>query len=627
MIKINKLLLIGLFACNTAFADDFNIDNLLNNIEKKSDLSEKTKLENGGVSYIYTREDITRMQAHNLKDILKSTYPFGYNENNFGISDPFAVKTAVPYMSSRLKIYIDNQELSTGLYGSGLFIYGNMDIDFVDHIEIYAGNPTLEFSTEPAFTIIKLYSKVAQKDEGSKIAIGVGSRGSKSISGYDTEELDNQWSYFAYSSLIDDNRKQYQNGNATLSRDSNTKHFFGKFYKDNQNILVDIIKKDQDAFIDSSLFATPKDSNIKTTYAHIGYDTKNDNLDFLISFDKHDTKTNFEDLNKPYSTKTDSASEVYTIGLNYHLNFNSNRLLAGLKYRLKHFVYDTVKVNNIDLPKSGHDQQVAQTAFIENQYTIASNKILTTGVSYSQVTNNHSIQDDNLFAYRFGYTYTNKNLISKTTASYLEVSLDPYLVNSIYLNNPTKKTDKAKQNIYMQNIKYKKDSNQYELIASYIKVQNQLMPSVTTGLLEAYKKDLKIRSVLGRYTKEYNGYDKLEFATGVNIIKNLPMISKDFKQYSSTIRNLNTFGKYDIFNEILYYKDNIYKKDFYDYSAGVRYHHSDDLTISLKGTNLLDKAKTTSYTRQKITNSLEQDTPLEISPIDKKVMITMEYTF
>jgi iron complex outermembrane receptor protein len=634
-----NLLLLLLCSFSIAHTDEINIDTLLTNIEKKTDLSSQTKLENGGVYYIYTREDIHKMQAHNLKDILKSSYPFGYGENNFGTSDPYSISNAIPFVSSKLKIYIDNQEISTGLYGSGLVIYGKMDIDFVDHIEVYASNPTLELSTEPASTIIKLYSRVAQKDDGSQMSIAGGSYGSKEISGYTTSILDNGWAYFVYASGIDNKRAKYENYGTQLSRDTKNTHIVGTFTKEEQHFLVDIINMNEDSFISTSIFATPDTSTLNNHFLHVGYDTRVNNISFLATFDKMDTKTNFKDRNQqtiqfinqkqhtyiPYAFNTDGDSEVYTAGVNYDLNTLSNKLVFGLKYRFKHFTYDKIQVNGSELPRTGHTHQIITTLFGENQYFYADNKIFTTGVSYAFVRNNHSNQDDNLLGYRLGYTYTNTKLIAKTIISYLESSLDPYLIHSIYLNHPEQKTPKEQQTVYIQNIKYKNKTTTYDFIANYIVIKNPISPSPKNGLLEAYPEPLKIFGGLARYVREYRDYDKFEISLDINRIKNLSVLD-DLTQYTLNLRNFNTVGKFDIFNELLYYRDTMTKSNTYDYSAGIAYHATQDLTFSIKGTNLFNKAKDSGYMRIN-PQTLTLDKPLQISPIDKKIMLRMEYTF
>ncbi len=633
-----KLLLGGVLCVGLLHADELGIDMLLSDIERKTDLSEKTKLENSGISYIYTREDIIRMQAHNLKDLLKSTYPFGYNENNYGISDPYSLQTVIPYMSSNLKIYIDNQEICTGLYGSGLIVYGNMDIDFVDHIEVYAGSPTYEFSTEPAFTIIKLYTKEASKDEGSKVRLGYGSYGTKSLTGYTTSTLDSDWSYFAYGNVIDDKRTTYYNRGSTLSRDSQTQHIMGTLTKENHHILLDMIQKKGDGFVDASLFATPKESRVDNRFFHFGYDTKVKNFSWLFTFDSFDSKSYFEDLNKRllqrinafadqkliYKLESDSTSEVYTVGANYHHNTRYNKLSLGAKYRFKHFKYDTIRINDQECTRSGHDQQTTATLFVENQYALADNQIITMGVSFAQVRNNYSNQDDDLLSYRVGYTYTEEQFVSKTTISHIEFSIDPYLVNSGYLSEPTKHVKKSQQTNYIQNFKYTNGAEAYDVILSYMALRNQLLPD-ETGHLAVCSKGVDITSLLTRYTNSYGAYDKLELSIGVNTINNLPVLDV-LTQYAMTLRNFTTLDNFEFFNEVIFYRDDYEEENRYDYSLGVLYHQSDDLTLSLKGTNLFDNAKVSEYLRIS-PETLVQERSLRISPIDRKLLLSIEYTF
>ena len=624
---------------NVLLADNLEIDNLLNTISAKSDLSQKTKLENGGISYIYTREDLRKMQAHNLKDVLKSTYPSGYSENYYGFPDPYSVGTPVPFTSSTIRIYIDDQEITTGLYGSGLIVYGDIDIDFVDHIEVYSGNPTFEFSSEPAFTIVKLYSKVAQKDDGNKVGVRGGSYGAFSGYGYTTRELENGWSYFTYLSQNNDKREKYYNDDATLSRDKTYTHIFGSFYNDNNKILIDGIVQSRDTFISNSLLGTPDRSDMDSDYLHIGYNGTRDGLSFVLTYDQHDADAYFTDKNTvliqainatynkkiPYKTDTDFNSQTYTAGLKYKINTQKDDFLIGVKYRYKHFKFNDVFINGVKLPEDNHTSQIISTAFVENQYKIRNNQIITTGATYSRVTNNNSPQNDDLFSYRVGYTYTNEKLVSKTIISHIETTIDPYLVNSTsYLAYPDKKTPKNRQNIFMQNIKYKQGENSYEVIGSYMNSKDQLMPNYD-GKLEAYSQSIIMKSFLFRYTREYNLFDKLEMTVGLNHIDNLPRID-EMMQYAATLRNFNTYKKFDIFNEILYYRDDFQNRNFFDYTAGVIYHYTADLTISLKGINLLDKARDIVYNKLS-SDTLKQDSPLEIPSIDRSVMLSVEYTF
>ncbi len=616
------------------------VDNLLNDIEKKTDLSEKTKLENSGIAFIYTRDDIDRMQLTNLKDILKSIYPVGYTENEYGIADPFFMGSNHPFMSSQVRIYIDNQEITTGLYGSGLTMLGNMNIDFVDHVEVYTQSPTYEFSTEATITLIKLYTKSVAKDEGGKIKLSSGSYDSSGLNGYYASYI-NDWSYFVFTNFDNDKRKRYVSHNTELSRDKKYNFTLATLHKDNTNILLGMLNQKNDGFISASLDATPTHSTIQTKYIHIGVDTKIDNFTYLLTFSNFDMNNDFTDDVTPLpmapyygmypykSVDTSQNSKVFTTEIKYNLNIKNNKIITGLKYRTKQSRWDRVDVNGISLignkPNDEKAVQNISTMYLEDQFSLEENSIITAGAEYSKITNKYSVQNDKLFMFRLGHILTTQNTIFKTIFSHSEVPLESYLVNSAtYLSNPSKSYNPERYDSLLENIIYQKDANKYELVLDYTKVKDAFYP-LDNGKIINYTKDLKISGINARWTHTYNDYDKFFLSIEYRKVKNLPVIGT-YKFDTIIVRNINTYKKFDIFNEIKYDRDNINKKDFYDYSAGVKYHYNRDTTINLKGTNLLDKAKTTTYYRRNPL-TFQQEQPLEISPIDRKVMLSIEWVF
>ncbi|MBI3873630.1 MAG: Plug domain-containing protein [Arcobacter sp.] len=626
---MRKISIYSILVLSLLNAKEIDIDGILGDIEKKTDLSSKTKLENSGVSTVYTRDDITRMQARTLKDILKSTYPLGYTENRFALPDPNYMGTNHPFVSSNMRIYIDDQEITTGLYGSGIVLYGNMDLSPIDHIEVYSGNPTYEFSTEPTFVLVKLYSKNGEKDAGSKISAQVGNVKDSLLSAYNAGEINKKWSYFTSISQNNDVREKYTSHNTELSRDQKVAHMFGSFYDGNNKIIIDASTQKKDSFVDQSIDATPLDANMQNDFLHIGYNGKYDNLSYLISYDTLNTRTDFkDDTNSSLSInslQTDSNSFAISSELKYNYATDKNKFITGLKYRYKGFKYNQFLKNNQEVPPSGNTNQTITTAFVENQYSLKENSILTTGVSLSSVQNNHSVQNDDLLMYRLGHTYTTTNFVFKSIFSHIESTLDPYLVNSYGMQITDGKKDITQQNMFLEDIIYQKDNNKYDFILSLVKTKNQLLPDDANRLLDNYEKTIEMKSGLFMWTHEYSKFDKLYITAGYNQIDNMPQASIT-KQYQSTIRNLNTYKEFDFFNEILYFKDSIRKENFYDYSAGVIYHKTDDFSVSLKATNILNKAQTTIYSRTNPTTLLAEE-PLKISPIDRRIMLTIEYLF
>ena len=632
---MKRLLLYVFLIINILHAQELDIEGLLGDIEKKSDLSSKTKLENGGISTIYTRDDLQRMQAKTLKDIFKSANAFGYQENVFGLSDPYFMGTQHPYVSSSIRIFLDNVEITTGLYGSGLIFYGDIDLDFIDHIEIYNGNPTYEFSTEPTYVLVKLYSKSTQKDEGSRLNITGTDLGGSFVSFYNAGELNSKWSYFAYASGNNDKRNTFQSHNTQLSRDKKVSHIFTSLENEDNKITLDAGRQKRDAFIGQSLDATPLNSSIDSDYLHFGYTGKYDNFSSLFSYDFLKTDTKFKDDVTPLaltnymspiqSYYTKSSSFAISGELKYTYETDINSFITGLKYRYKGFKYNEILRNGFDIPRSGHTKQTIATAFIENQYSIAKNSIVTTGISASQVRNNNSLQDDNLLMYRLGHTYTTDSLVFKTIYSHLELSLDPYLVDTYNLFITPGKKDITKQDMFFENIIHEKENNKYELTLSYIKTKKQLMPDFQSGLLYNYPETITFKSGLFAWTHTYNKFDKLYTNISYTQVDNVPIVDK-LKEYRATLRNINTYGKFDIFNELLWFRDHDVKENFYDYSAGFIYHATKDLSIKLKATNIFNDAQKASYPRVN-PQTFQPEESLQISPIDRRVLLSLEYLF
>jgi iron complex outermembrane receptor protein len=636
------ILFLILFYFNNLDAEDLSIDDLIDDVEKKTDLSQKTKLQNGGVSFIYTRDDIDRIQARNLKDILKSMYPFKYAENRLGLPDPLTYGTSLPFISSNIRIFIDNQEIVGGIIGSGIATYGDIDIGFVDHIEIYSQNPTYEYSTEPTYVLVKLYTKTAKRDNGGKVTLGTDNYGSALVNIYHADKI-KDWSYFAFASFNDNNREKYYSHTQELSKDSQTSFFLATLKKDKHNILLTGKYQDRDTFAGKSLDASPTDSTLENRYFHIGYDGTIDNFSYLLAYNyisgNSVTTDDIDAMSSPSYINLKSISHTFSSELKYKFNTNSNKLTLGVKFRLKKYSFPTKNVNGIDMAELSPDKQSIVTAFIEDSYSLAQNSILTLGISGSKVQNNHSQQDDDIPMIRLGHTYTNENWIIKTIGSYFEMTLDPYLLkNPTFLAYPNTKYETQKQHTFMEDIIYEKENNKYELLFGYTLVKDYLVPNFRNfARLETYDY-IELSSFNLRWTHHYRRYDSLFIDVGITDIANLPydISPKRLKQYNAVVRNLNTFGKFDIFNEIIYFKNNLERVSYVDYSAGIKYNHSKDFSISLKGQNILNKSKELFINRIDTTSptfnptnptNWTLDTPLKVQSIDRKVLFNLEYLF
>lgn len=636
-----KLLIVFLLLVQSIYADVEDIDTLLNDIQRKTDLSQKTKLENSGIYVIYTRDDIERMQARHLKDILKSNSIFGYDENRYGVVDPLGYGTNIPFMSGSIRVYIDNQEMLGGISGSGLIMYGDLDIGFVDHIEIYTHEPTYEYTTEPTMILIKLYSKSSLKDEGSKIELNVGSFKDSRVSGHYATELDEDWSLFSYVSLEDDKRERYDSSGSELSRDKKTAHIFASIKNENHNILIDAVTKNADNFISESLDATPLDVGSKQKSLHIGYDLQVGNFSFLSSYDYYETKGYFYDDVTPVPTYPfdgmypiaskliESPSTIFTAEIKHKLVSTDNTLISGIKYRNKRYKSWVKSINGISIPKKDSTYQEAATLFMEDLYSLQEHLLLTFGVKLVNVKNRDSqfYKNDTQLNYRVGLTYLYDKWIFKTIGAKNTYYLEPYLVDSHYIA-PNKKLSNAYTSTLYEDIIYTDKKNRYELILGLSENEQFLFPDPNYNFkLNNHNKEILQIGALFRWIHTYNKYDSVFSEVSYQHLSNIPLIdANSYQYYKVVVRSLNTYRNFDIVNELIYNRDNIKKKNFLDYTAGVKYRYNKELSISLKAQNILNKASKTDYFRVNPL-TLEEDEPLKISPTDRKATLSMEYLF
>ena len=148
------------------------------------------------------------MQAESLEDILKSLRLFGYSENRLGQPD-ILNQDPLPYYSSSVRVYLNETELLTSMTGSGLILFGNMELDFIDHVEIYQGFPSFDFGIEPATIVIRLYTKTAQHDEGGRVKVNLSTNGANKENVYYTNVEDGV-SYFIYANRADNKKDTYK---------------------------------------------------------------------------------------------------------------------------------------------------------------------------------------------------------------------------------------------------------------------------------------------------------------------------------------------------------------------------------------------------------------------------------
>lgn len=337
---------LSLLGCSINAFGDSSIEGLLNTIEKKSDLSEKTKLENSGFSTIYTRNDLDMMQVKYLSDIYKYTMD-GYRTSRYGLPDPLTYGP-VPFSSSMIRVFIDDQEITTAMYGSGMVILGDLDLGFADHIEVYNLSTSFVYSSEPTSTLIRIFSKKADRDAGGSVKGIVTSRGG-STQNVQYIGKENETDYLARISSSYDKRKEYETSKEDLDRDVKRYNLFTSIKDDTQSVLINASKTNKGGWVGPSADASLDTSKIESEDSHIGYSKTFDDLKFSLAYDGLKDHARYQDSPLFYqkgvpinSIESKATSSALSAELKYNTTLGDHHIITGAKYRYKMIKFDMI---------------------------------------------------------------------------------------------------------------------------------------------------------------------------------------------------------------------------------------------------------------------------------------------
>jgi hypothetical protein len=112
MNALRRVSLLCVFLCIAANAQ--SVENVMQEYNRKNDLSQKTIDENKGHLVLFGREQLEEMRAKTLRDVFKTTPVIYYHENRFGLPDPLTSGAFEPYRSNFIRLYIDGVEITQG---------------------------------------------------------------------------------------------------------------------------------------------------------------------------------------------------------------------------------------------------------------------------------------------------------------------------------------------------------------------------------------------------------------------------------------------------------------------------------------------------------------------------------
>ncbi len=619
-----KIFVLILLFITFAYADEFNLDNLLKKYQDAESLYKKTKQENAGFLVTYSREDLEQMQAYKLKDVLKTIRLYTMQINNFGISEIKTVGASSKNLMP-LKLYIDDFEITSFIKENPLAMYENMDIYFIDHIEIYQGGSSIAFGNEVGSMVIRLYTKDPKKENSKSFQISVDSRNSVDNRIFDAG-IFKDYKYLAYVDISNEKFKKYNLNDHTLSKDLKRYQTHFKLSKENNfDVEFNGILNDGDSF--KGFGTSPSDDNkLKKSYTNINF-TKyfTNNLKFSTSISGENSKATLHDdigfiladnsLAKNFDFNI--HSRIYKISLEKKISLKKHDILIGTQFLEKRLKIDEYKIDNKDLILNTNKVKTYMLYF-EDMYNLNENNLL----SFSGKVDNHintTIKNTTEYSARLAYiNILNDNWKYKVflTRRYIYPSnIQNSFTMPIY--NANKNLESAKVKMLAGELEYKDDKYRILFGYAYKEIDKAFIVNMFKKQYENKDGTVYFRRAYIKSEYNFNIYNKI-----------VAEVFKGYKKvYNSSssgllIQLFNKIGKFSLYNELIYRSgysiSNIKIDAGYDWTMSVAYPLTKQINLKLKGENILDKASK---------SLIDINTEFLAPSVESKMIMTMEYTF
>ncbi len=427
-------------------------------------------------------------------------------------------------------------------------------------------------------------------------------------------------------SHTDANREKIDNGTPyPLRRDFDRLQLISSLRWGKHRMHLHALRKNMDALAGITFDATPRSSTVDFLNVHFDYEWRfaphwQMHLVYewlrsdLSQLDELPTPL-FPSLSGDFDIK--ARNSTYTADLTYQNRFGKHAVTTGIKARFKRL--DCVKTKETGKLHTTFDQEDVYTYFFQDQYSVAPHHLLSVGLSASEIRRNGGFDSDTLTQARLGYIYTREKWHYKAYVYRQMFTLDPFIR---YLTQTTDITAIKPQTTYgiSQEIGYTDERYDIRLMTMWMKDRNGLMQLGGEGKTRYFN---TIVTYAYRFDPD-NRFDMQVYYADYRHIFTLDRL----KDYSGYFSLSNRFGDIDLYNGMVWHRNTIDHKDYFDWDVALTWNISPDMSVTLKGQNLLDKAKkSTLYRVNPTTIPPSMLPPLSISPIDRSVMLEWEYTF
>ncbi|WP_456400721.1 TonB-dependent receptor plug domain-containing protein [Persephonella sp.] len=594
------LILEGVFGQQT-------LTELLKEYKEVSDYAQKTRIESLGHVIVFSREDIERMQAYTLSDLLQYLKVGWVVPNRFGVEN-FSFQGTTTGVSTFVRLYINDHEVSSVHTGSPFLTYDNYPLDHIDHVEIYYASGAIRLGDEPASVIIKLYTKKPERENAVTFRSSVSHKNDYDISLLDAREIKTYLSYliifnkgyFNFDPQYINNQKIFRNlwknyGYFSLN-------YFQTF------IELSFAKISRNIFRGLSLDAAPEEGKTKSFeyYLSITQYLLNDrSLKINLTYDGQDRRyyeKNKEGILIPRVIDFMNLSTIpieynekikltkYTFNLTKEIKSTHNLLLTGFTIKDKYYNLDEREYLTSSYKKENEkfinfNRETLISLIFEDQYNITEKNLVI-----------FSLKGDKYFRKRerdITDYMVKVGLISILSNNWMvKAYLGRGYFPPSFLDMELSKTY-LKQSVLKSAITeliYKENNHKISLFGGIKRVEDPVIPDYNTGFLRnGDSEEYKLIAVEYNFTKD----PIIKFSAGYSLSYFTAKPSL-LSEQSGFFRLTGQKDRFQYYSEFVYKKGfdiySVHIPDSYNLNAGISYILNSNFSIKIKGVNILNRS-------------------------------------
>lgn len=561
--------------------------------ETSKQIANKTKKESLGHVVSFTQEDLEMMGVKTLKDILKILPKVSMQTNFFGASN-LTYAGNPNSISTSMRLYIDDQELSSVQTLSPWLLYANYPMEHISHIEIYYGESTLHLGNEPAKLTIKLHTKRAYTVSGGILRSSISRQNSNSTTAVYGNDIDDTSLLFM---LSHSNVNKY--AHLSLKKDEyKLSAGFTKVQKENYlglayDLEPDYSKSEYDQYFLE--FSKAFNEDLGKVYFSFNQTEKNSteiNQEGILLASEVD----FNTFNLPKELDEDLTFRKYDFGLTNIFDFKNYSLYLG--GAIKHKEYDINRrdityfddTTKSDVKYSNLKSETIYSILSEHSYKLNDSNILIANLKYDKYIKDNGFKNFDFLTSRLGYiSALNENYSLKLFLT--NTFTPPSMFEIDFASKQKKDLKNENKNIATFEIEYEDEIQNLSLFLNYLEIKDMIVfDSNEIGYINYNEKEFNATGFSLNYERYFNKFNKIHF----NYYGYINSIEKyGSPKMGGSIKAYQKFGDFNFYEQLIYkqkykYNDKLKIDDSFNLSLGLAYNLDKNLQIDFKANNLLD---------------------------------------